>query len=98
VARREQPAGLAKIAGLTELTELNLDATKAGDAGHVHHRGAKRLSHLDLDGAGVTDGLTDLEDLRELTTLLLRETKVTAAGVKKLSAVLPGARSSTTAG
>ena len=47
-------AGLAHLAGLTELKTLSLDGTQITDAGLVHLKGLKGLEKLDLYSTKVT--------------------------------------------
>ena len=65
------------------LTWLNLNrSTKVTDAGLVHFKDCKGLTHLDLGGTKVTDaGLVHFEGCKALTGLYLWITAVTDAGL-----------------
>ena len=82
-------ADLSHIAGLTELTFLNLEDSPITDAGLIHLKNLTKLKLLILDGTQVTDaGVVHLADLAELEQLKLNETQVSDAGLvnlKKLS-------------
>ena len=55
-------AGVAHLAGLTNLTELSLSGTGMTDAGVVHLARLTNLTWLYLCDTGVTDaGVADLE-------------------------------------
>jgi hypothetical protein len=65
-------ADLAKLAGLTALTELSLARTKVSDAGLIHLQALTALRRLDLDGTPLRSlGVRGLKDLPKLTELRL---------------------------
>jgi hypothetical protein len=85
-------AGLAQIAGLTRLQELDLQSTQITDAGLAHLARLTRLQRLSLDGTKITDaGLAHLAGLTRLQWLWLlnNNSQVTDDGVKKLQQALP---------
>ena len=58
------------LEGLTNLSTLDLDGTRVGNAGFVYLRGLSKLSALDLNNTQVRDaGLTYLKGLANLSTL-----------------------------
>jgi hypothetical protein len=64
-------AGLAHVAGLTNLDMLSLAGTTVADAGLVHLRGLTGLRHLTLNDTAVTPA--GLEDLRRHLPQLQRQ-------------------------
>jgi Leucine rich repeat len=79
-------AGLKKLAGLEELTALNLFSTQVTNAGLKELAGLNNLTKLDLGNTKVTDaGLQELAGLKNLTELDLEHTQVTDAGLKELA-------------
>jgi len=80
-------AGLAHLAGLTNLTELSLGFTGVKDAGLAHLAGLTNLTELNLRNCkGVTDaGLAHLAGLTNLAYLGLNGTGVTDAGLVHLA-------------
>ncbi len=78
-------AGLAHLAGLTNLKELNLSETGITDAGLVTLKGMKSLQRLELCGTRITDaGLEHLSGLSSLQILDLSFTDVRRAGIVHL--------------
>ncbi|MDZ4701986.1 MAG: c-type cytochrome domain-containing protein [Rhodothermales bacterium] len=83
-------AGLAAVAGFTNLSRLHLEKTKVTDAGLAHLVDLNYLSYLNLYGTAVSDaGLAHLEALNNLKSLYLWESNVTAAGADSLRSALP---------
>lgn len=79
-------ADLVHLAGLTNLTILDLNDTQVTDAGLVHLGRLANLFELHLDGTHVTDaGLVDLKGLINLSKLNLNRTEVTDAGLVHLA-------------
>ena len=86
-------AGLAPVAGLTNLRRLHLEKTGVTDAGLVHLKGLANLEYLNLYNTQVTDaGLANLEGLKNLKNVYLWQSKATDAGVAKLQAALPACK------
>jgi mono/diheme cytochrome c family protein len=86
-------AGLAPLAGLTNLRRLHLEKTGITDAGLVHLKGLANLEYLNLYGTQVTDaGLANLEGLKNLKNVYLWQSKATDAGVAKLQAAIPACK------
>lgn len=83
-------AGLAPLAGLTNLRRLHLEKTGVGDEGLKHLKDLKGLEYLNLYGTKVTDaGLEHLKGLTNLRKLYLWQSQVTEAGAAKLKESLP---------
>lgn len=83
-------AGLAAVAGFTNLSRLHLEKTKVTDAGLTHLSDLKYLSYLNLYGTAVSNaGLAHLETLNNLKSLYVWESNVTAAGADSLRSALP---------
>jgi Leucine-rich repeat (LRR) protein len=79
-------AGLKELAGLKNLTSLNLAGLNVTGAGLKELADLKILTTLDLSGTQVTDaGLKGLAGLTSLQSLDLYKTKVTDAGLKELA-------------
>ena len=85
-------AGLARhIARLSALESLGVHGRGITDSGLALLRGLPHLRELDLSGTMLTDaGLTHLVGLRDLDTLTVRRTLVTAAGLAELRKARPG--------
>ena len=63
-SHRPSDIGLARLKGLTKLSELDLLETQVTDAGLVHLKGLTNLSDVDLRGTRVSDaGLVHLKGL-----------------------------------
>ena len=84
-------AGLADVARLGNVVELNLRDTKITSAGLVHLKGLAKLKRLHLERTNVSDeGVANLTKLTTLEYLNLYGTKITdksldhLAGLKKL--------------
>jgi Leucine-rich repeat (LRR) protein len=78
-------AGLAPLAGLTNLESITLDYAKAGAAGVAHLKGLKKLRRLSLRESLVNDAaLAHLAGLTELRELRLNNTQVTDRGLPHL--------------
>ena len=84
-------AGLADVARLGNVVELNLRDTKISSAGLVHLKGLAKLKRLHLERTNVGDeGIANLTKLTTLEYLNLYGTKITdksldhLAGLKKL--------------
>ena len=79
-------AGLAHLAGLTQLQFLYLDDTQITDAGLANLAGLTRLQHFRLSNTRITDGgLAHIAGLTQLQMLGLDNTKVTDAGLANLA-------------
>jgi len=77
--------GLAVVAGLAYLENVNLAYSKVTDRGLKHLAGLKKLKILRLEGCNITDeGLAKLSGLGKLEWLLLRGTEVTGEGLEHL--------------
>lgn len=82
--------GLARLSGLTALKTLGLSGTKVSDAGLAALRELTQLERLNLDGTAITDGSIDiLVSFKRLSHLSVKGTVLSAAGVKRIEAVLP---------
>jgi hypothetical protein len=92
--RAVSDAGLAGLEGLTKLTQLRLGpCPRVTGAGLSNLKGLTKLEDLNLDNAAVADkDLGQLEPLQSLTSLSLKNTKVTKAGIGKLKTALPKLR------
>jgi serine/threonine protein kinase len=79
-------AGLAALAGCTELTELNLSTCRGvTDAGLAHFKGCTKLISLDVSATGVTDvGLATFATNGKLLRLTANATAITDAGLAAL--------------
>jgi hypothetical protein len=87
---RVTDAGLAHLAGLTNLRTLRLEDTQVTDAGLKYLAPLKKLTELDLRGTRVTDaGLEVLAGFPNLQKLLLDKSQATDAGVAKLQKARP---------
>ena len=86
--------GLAYFNNCQNLTTFNFVGTPINDAGLAHFKNWQMLTAVVLHGSDVTDtGLDHVVTSPKLGSLsLLKSTKVTEAGVKKLSAALPGCK------
>jgi hypothetical protein len=79
-------AGLAHLAALQELRQLDLSETNVTDAGLTHLANLRQLRWLLLGKTHVTDaGLAHLANLRELQTLDLYGTDVRGPGLTSLA-------------
>ena len=89
VPDRITDAGLAHLAGLTNLEALELSQLSAvTDAGLVHLKGMSKLVELHLSDTKITDaGLAHLKGLANLTRLGLSGTQVSDAGLPHLMAL-----------
>jgi len=77
---------LDQLAGLTALSQLDLNNTPITDAGLQRLKGLPNLKELYLNSTRITDaGLANLAGLEELTTLHLVGTSVTDAGMAHLT-------------
>jgi serine/threonine protein kinase len=84
-------AGLAVLAGLRELTELDLSGTAVSNAGIANLRNLPRLQILTLRNTRITDGaVPDLILFDRLKNLDLQNTKISAGGLQQLKTALPG--------
>ena len=85
--------GLAHLTSNTDLVGLSLLDSKGTSAGMDQVARFRKLIDLNLSGLSVSDNeLEKLKTLSELKLLGLARSKVTEAGVKKLSAALPGCK------
>ena len=81
--------GLAHIAELTELRELQIDGANVTDAGLKHLQKLKLLEILNLTSTRVSDeGMKILAELKKLRTVDLANTKVTDKGIAELKKAL----------
>ncbi len=79
-------AGLARIAGLTQLQGLSLNSTQITDAGLAQIAGLPQLQALYLYNAQITDaGLLHIARLNRLRWLYLGTSQITDAGLKHLA-------------
>ena len=79
-------AGLKEIAGLKQLTALELYDTQITDAGLKDLAGLTNLVELSLWSTKISDaGLKELAGRKKLTWLNLRKTKITDAGLKEVA-------------
>lgn len=77
--------GLARLAALTDLTELYLDSTRVTDAGLRHLATMNRLEVLDLKATAVSDeGIAKLATLASLKKISLQGTRVSDTGLVRL--------------
>lgn len=77
--------GLAPLAGITQLTRLNLWRVPITDAGVAHLAGLTKMQWLNVDNTQLTDtGLEHLKGMAQLTFLHLGSTAVSDAGLKHL--------------
>jgi|GEM_PF-1584377 len=84
-AEKVTDAGLAHLAKIRSLEELNIGGSNITDAGVVHLAQLTGLKTLWLQNSEVTDaGLATLRSLKLLEELLLNRTKVTGAGLAHL--------------
>ena len=80
--------GLHYLAGLVELTYLDLANTRITDEGLVHLKPLQNLRHLDLRGVPITDkGVALLGHLVNLEYLDLGETEVDDEALQKLASL-----------
>jgi 5-hydroxyisourate hydrolase-like protein (transthyretin family) len=84
-------AGVAHLAGLSNLDALNLMGARLSDGGLKELSGLSKLKQLHLSGGGdapeaITDqGLQTIESLTNLEGLTLRNSRITEAGLKSLA-------------
>ena len=84
-------AGMAKVAGLPNLTRLHLENTQITDASMAHIAKLQHLEYLNLFNTPVTDaGLKQLSGLKNLKKVFVWQSKVSADGAKALTAAIPG--------
>jgi hypothetical protein len=77
--------GLARLAALTELTELRLVSNKLGDSDMATVGKLTGLKKLVVLAPEVTDrGINELKDLKKVEVLDLRGTQLTTASAKTL--------------
>jgi len=90
-ATRVSDEGLPDIALIRDVSILDLSGTRVTDKGLEHLLGMQKLRHLLLsDNEKITDeGLKQLEEMKNLGRLTIKNTKVTAEGVKRLQKALP---------
>ena len=83
-------AGLAYIAGLPNLEDLDLSYTSISDAGLPHLRALSKLAILRVEGTQVTDaGVPQLTVLTALEWLFIEGTTITDEAVAALKHALP---------
>ena len=84
-------AGLAHLAGLTNMDRLTVSGPGVTDAGLAHLANMKKLTLLHLTGGPITDaGLRHLEGLESLSYLQLQsENACSRAAIARLRAKLP---------
>jgi mono/diheme cytochrome c family protein len=84
-------AGLAPLAGLTNLAVLHLERSSVTDAGLAHIAGLANLQYLNLFGTNVTDAaLAHLAGLKHLRRLYLWQTKVSYDAAMGMEKDIPG--------
>lgn len=84
--RQISDRGIANIAGLTNLTTLNMPMTKLTDAGMVYLKNLTSMRSLVISATNITDsGLVHLANMRYLDILNLSSTNITDAGLQHLS-------------
>jgi Leucine Rich repeat len=84
--------GLATIATLTELVELDLTRCRVTDAGLPRLKALQKLGFLYLTGNEITDeGLIHLRELRGLKKVVIGWGAITPAGSAQLQAQIPHA-------
>jgi len=89
-ATKVTDAGLANLAGMTELRGLFIPDTNVTDAGLMHLSRLPNLLALDLRGTKVTSaGVMRLVKLRQLEYLELSRWQITAAEIAELKRALP---------
>ncbi len=76
-------AGLAHLAGSSQLERLVLKGGTYTSAGLAHLSGLSNLAHLELSGSPIAD-VGPLAELPNLRVLFLTDTKVTGAGLARL--------------
>src|SRR5207249_1994353 len=75
---------LKHLAGMTWITDIDLNDTQVTDAGLVHIRGLQELKYLRLKQTRITDeGLTHLSGLKKLGSLSLEGSFVTKEAADK---------------
>ncbi|MEZ6113747.1 MAG: hypothetical protein R3C99_22460 [Pirellulaceae bacterium] len=78
--------GMADLAPITSLVDLNLWSTRVGDAGVEHIAALKNLESLNLDKTGLTDaGMKFVGQLPKVEFMHLGTTKITDEGLKQLT-------------
>jgi Leucine-rich repeat (LRR) protein len=78
-------ADLAHLAGLTNLTHLDLQNTSVGDSGLAILKGLKGLTWVGLNRTAITDaGLVNLKGLTNLTFVAVGHTRVGNGGLAHL--------------
>ncbi len=78
--------GLAALAGMTQLTRLNLWRLPIGDEGAAHLAPLTNMQWLNVDNTMLTDaGLESLVGMKKLSFLHLGSTAISDAGVKHLA-------------
>jgi hypothetical protein len=83
--RHADDSKLARLRGLVNIKELELQGTQVTDAGLIYLEGLTNLQLLALDATEVTDdGLTHIRGLTSLQRLSLGDTQITNAGLEHL--------------
>src|SRR5262249_16104842 len=86
-------AGIAHLAGMSQLRWLNLDGLNLLDDRAKSLAALANLQSLNFSNTGITDAaLSKLESLKNLKVLKLEFTRVTDEGVNKLQQALPKVR------
>jgi hypothetical protein len=85
--------GLAKLAELKELTQLDLSGTAITDAAIMKLQKLRALTSLFLCDTAITDAaVPDLKQMSRLKSLDLQKTNISPAGVAQLRAALPNCK------
>jgi hypothetical protein len=79
--------GLAHLADVPQLEQLDLDESRVTSAGLRHLTGAVGLKYLSLRSTSVGDDLASLRSFPQLVILDLGETAVTDAGLRHVAAL-----------
>jgi eukaryotic-like serine/threonine-protein kinase len=75
-------AGLARLEGCKNLTQLDLSETQISDAGLAYFKDLVNLTYLALYDSGASDaGLANFKDCKNLTTLSLSGGQISDAGL-----------------
>jgi len=93
LAKQISDKGIAFLAPLQNLRELDLSFTSLSDAGASHLGSLTNLSYLDISLTSVSDAsVPSLSKLRNLKVLRVRDSGISRMGRKQLEQALPGCR------
>jgi hypothetical protein len=91
LAKKITDRGLAPLASLQKLRELDLNFTGLSDSGLIHLSKLTSLTYLDISLTNVSDaGVPALSKLVNLKVLRVRDSNMSSAGVKRLQQALTG--------